>query len=394
MKQYYYYYAGGVYQSESDRATLYKHILPSDIRDYAKSRGWIFNQATIKDGFYLGSNSGGGRQLNFPVNTDAADYFEAIDLTLKKLAEFDTKPVDFIISEIQELKDDCLRFKVIDDRNEEKYIPLSYAVSAINGAKDLFVSAASTVLKPQAHHPRMNRSEALELIDKSRFRHTERGSFILRVTCPVKAVETQSNLFEENIPFVRQTTLTINKAVSDLVTAIQADTLDNLVDEIKQQQNHFISSNLCKAITNFQEEHEDFDLMLDFKWSLTQPQPQNFRVVNDIKIQRDYFARIDDVRRDLRNTEKQKEDFFVGSVERLDGEIIDGQRAGEVILNLYREDEIIRAKVILDAEQYKLADAAHMAAGDSAYIHLRGKLHTGNQPRLLTDISYFELITR
>jgi hypothetical protein len=265
MKQYYYYYAGGVYQSESDRATLYKHILPSDIRDYAKSRGWIFNQATIKDGFYLGSNSGGGRQLNFPVNTDAADYFEA---------------------------------------------------------------------------------------------------------------------------------LTINKAVSDLVTAIQADTLDNLVDEIKQQQNHFISSNLCKAITNFQEEHEDFDLMLDFKWSLTQPQPQNFRVVNDIKIQRDYFARIDDVRRDLRNTEKQKEDFFVGSVERLDGEIIDGQRAGEVILNLYREDEIIRAKVILDAEQYKLADAAHMAAGDSAYIHLRGKLHTGNQPRLLTDISYFELITR
>lgn len=390
---YYYYYTAD--SPEQERAFIFGKIAPTDLRDFAKSLGWQFIPEAIKDQLFVARNERfNQRQIKFPADTSVPDYVDSIEIALSKIAEMERKSLDVIIAEINELKDDTLRFRVLDTRNEDQFIPLSYAVSAINGAKEMFVSAACSVLKPQAHHPRMNRSEALELIEKSRFRHTEKGSFVLKVSTPIKAIDIQATLFDNgDTSFVRQTTLTINKGLTDLVSAIQLDTLTSLVDEIKAGNNPYLSSNLCKAITNFQEEHEDFDLWVNFKFAGSMPLPANLSFQEQIKVQKDYFSRIDDVRRELRNTEQQKkrEDVFMASVEHLAGEIgDDGLRSGDVILNLYQEDEIIKAKTSLNSLQYIDADKAHMTPG--SFIKVKGKLHPGNQPRNLTDVSLFELI--
>lgn len=136
-----------------------------------------------------------------------------------------------------------------------------------------------------------------------------------------------------------------------------------------------------------------FDLLVDFNWAGILPLPAKMQVNRSIKVQRDYFSRIDDVRKELRNAEQQnrQEDIFMASVEHLAGELgPDGRRAGDVILNLYQEDEIIKARVSLTAEQYIQADKAHMTPG--AYIKIKGKLNPGNQPRNLSDVIVFELI--
>lgn len=379
----------------NDRYLPFNKIASADLRDYAKFLGWNFLPEAIKDRLFVASNpSFSKRQINFPIDTSAPDYAEAIGLAIAKVADLHGKTLSSVLSEIQELKDDTLRFRIIDTRNEQSFIPLSYAVAAINGAKELFISAACSVLKPQAHHPRMNRSEAIELIEKSRFRHTETGSFVLKVSSPLKAVDIQANLFnDETMPFVRQTSLTINKGLNELIMAIQADTLTNLVDDIKQGTNPYISSNLCKAISNFQEQHDEFDLLIDFNFAGSLALPPNLSIAREIKIQKDYFSRIDDVRRELRNTEQQKkkEDVFMATVEQLAGDFgDDGLRSGNVILNLYQEEEIIKAKTTLNSDHYNEAYKAHMTSG--AYIKIKGKLHPGNQPRNLTDVTLFELI--
>ncbi|MGX7690537.1 hypothetical protein ACWA1C_25455 [Flectobacillus roseus] len=383
------------FEELKEKQMLFGEISATDLRDYSKLLGWNFIHEALKDKLFVANNPNfARRQINFPVESTAPDYAEAIQLAISKIAELHGKSIVTVISEIQELREDTLRFRVIDIRNGNSFIPLSYAVSAINGAKELFVSAACSVLKPQAHHPRMNRSEALELIEKSRFRHTEKGSFILKVSSPLKAVDIQANLFsDETMPFVRQTTLTINRGLNQLVTAIQADTLTKLVDEIKDGSNLYISSNLCKAVTNFREQHEDFDLWVGFNFAGSLALPANVVIAKEVRIQKDYFTRIDDVRRELRNTEQQKrkEDVFIATVEHLAGEIgEDGLRSGDVILNLYQEDEITKAKTSLNSIQYIEADKAHMTPG--TYIKIKGKLHPGNQPRNLTDVSLFELI--
>lgn len=371
----------------------FQNIAPTDLRDYAKSLGWELLPEAVADGLYvLFHPKFEKRQLVFPVNSDAPDYIDSIESSLNKLADLTKQPISIVISGLSELKDDTLRFRLVDKRKEENYIPLSYAVTAINGAKEMFLSAACSVLKPQSHHPRLSRIEAWQLIEASRFHHTESGSFVLNVSSPVQAIEIQGNMFDSAVPFVRQTFLTINKGISKLVTAIQADTLTSLVDEIKSADSPEISSNLCKAITNFKEEHNDYDLFLNFNWAGTIP--NILPVKNVIKIQNDYFSRIDDVRRELKNSEQKNsnDEVFMATVENLAGEIgNDGRRSGEVILNLYQgNDEIIRAKTSLDSTLYFEADKAHMTQG--AYIRVKGKLNPGNQPRNLSEVSLFELI--
>ncbi|RYE19384.1 MAG: hypothetical protein EOP45_12715, partial [Sphingobacteriaceae bacterium] len=343
----------------------FKHIAPTDLRNFAKSLGWQQLKQAIVDNLYVLNNPEiPRRQLIFPLNSDAPDYSDSVELVLNKLSEIQNKPLSVIISSLNELKDDTLRFRIVDGRNEDSFIPLSYAANAINGAKEMFLSAACTVLKPQVFHPRLSRTEAQELVEKSRFRHTEGGSFILKVSTPVNAMELQGNLFqEENLSFVRQTTLTINNGLNKLVTAIETDTLTQLVDEIKNDPKPNISSNLCKSVINFQEDHNDYDLYVDFTWAGLSPVPINVPIKKVIKIQKDYFPRIDEVKKELRRTTLQNEDIFMASVERLDGELgYDGKRSGEVIFNLYQEGEIIRAKTNLDINQYEQADKAHMTA--------------------------------
>jgi hypothetical protein len=371
----------------------HSHITATDLRDYAKSLGWKLLPDAVKDKMFIMSNPKyDNRQLVFPLEATAPDYYDSIEIIITKLSNFEKKSVELIVSEIQEIKDDTLKFRIFDSRNEESFIPLSYAVSAINGTRELFVAAACTVLKPQIHHPRMNRSEALDLIDRSKFRHTERGSFILKVSSPINALDIQANIFgDDSMPFVRQTTLTINKALNELVASVETDTVDILIDEVKNSPMPLISSNFCKALTNFQEEHQDFDLSVGFKWASAFNNPTQLYIPANIKVQKEYFTRIDEVRRELRNIETQREDVFMATVERLDGDLdnMTGVRYGEVLLNLLQEDEIIRARTHLNPKQYSIADKAHMTAG--AYVRIKGKLHPGNQPRLISEVSLFEL---
>ena len=88
------------------------------------------------------------------------------------------------------------------------------------------------------------------------------------------------------------------------------------------------------------------------------------------------------------------EDLFIGTVERLDGEMGEnGKRSGEVVLSLFTsEGEQLRSRATLAVEQYALADKAHMTDGE--YVVVAGKLHPGRQPRLLSDIRSFELMPK
>lgn len=370
------------------------NIAPTDLKDYIKSLGWQILPQGIGDGLYVMTNPNyARRQIIFPTNSGAPDYADAIEISLKKLSEIYEIPVQTIITLLSEVKEDALRFRIVNVKDNSNYIPLSYAVEAINGAKDLFLSAACSVLKPQFHHPRLSRTEAWRLLEASRFRHTETGSFVLKVSSPVNAIDYQGSFFDEDIPFVRQTTLVINHGMSQLVAAIQGDTMDRLIDDIKADPKPEISSNLCKALMNFKEENDSCDLYVDFAWAGVLKIPANIRFDNQVKIQRDYFPRIDEIYIELRNTEqhRKQEETFMATVENLGGEIgTDGLRSGDIVLNLYQEGEIIKAKTQLDAKQYIDANRAHMTTG--AFIKVKGKLHPGNQPRHLSDVTTFDLI--
>ncbi|OAI19025.1 hypothetical protein A1507_08080 [Methylomonas koyamae] len=179
--------------------------------------------------------------------------------------------------------------------------------------------------------------------------------------------------------------------MEQLIRAIETDSLDRLVESVKAESAPLISSNLCEALNQFYDESLENGLDVSFEWSVSEPVAIKDSLKRPLRFQQDYFGRIEEVRRELRDSEGHTTDTFIGTVERLSGEMgEDGKRAGEVILNLLIQGESIRAKAILSSDQYYEADRAHMTEG--AYIQVRGKLQPGRQPRQMSELSQFKLI--
>lgn len=372
-------------------------ISPTDLRDYAKERGWVLAKEAAKVRLCVMNHPGfEGRQLVFPMDTTAPDYSEAVMLVLEKLGEFEGRSREDVFKNVVEAGDDAIAFRVTTSRLDDRSVPLAYAGSMLAGAQQLLLASACTVLKPQLHHPRLSRSEAQQFLDAAKFRHTQPGSFVLNVSCPVRAMDVQSALLPEeaDAPFVRRTTLTLRKALGHLVTAIETDALDDFVNAAKKSPSPAISSNLCEALTRFEDASLRSSVEIGITWAALLPKPAGETQVSVVRVQHDYFPRIEEVRRELRATEVHLEDVFPGTVERLDGEMgTDGRRAGDVILSLLTSDgEQVRARASLNADQYAQADRAHMTEG--AFVKVKGKLSPGRQPRLLSDIQSFELLTK
>lgn len=365
-------------------------IAPSNIRDYARSKGWALLPEAIPDRLYVLQNPQVNHgQLAFPMDITAPDYEEAVRLVAEKLAYFEGRSLDFIFSNLLTVRDDTLRLRIATEREGIESLPLTFATIAIDATKDLLSSAAHTALRPQLHHPKLNRAEALRFLDVAQFQHTEHTSFVLKVSCAIDALDVQVGERREESPFVRQTMLVVSHGIRQLVTAIEADQLANLVEEVRHEQIPFVSSNLCEALTHLQDDTLRNSLEVSVAWAPIRPVAE--AEAQPIRIQRDYFPRIEEVRRALRDTERQLDDTFVGSVEQLNGDLgDDGRRSGDVILALLVDGKIVKARTALDADQYQKADIAHM--NDGVFVITTGKLHPGNQPRQFTDITSFELI--
>lgn len=373
-------------------------IAPTDLRDYAKDQGWVLVKEAAKDRLYVMTNPCfERRQLVFPMDTTAPDYNEAVMLVVDKLAAMERRTPQSVFDSLVEVGDDAVSFRVTTSRPDEWALPLSFASSMVSGAQQLLLASACTVLKPQSHHPRLSRTEAQQFLDVAKFRHTRPGSFILNVSCPVQSMDVQSPLLpdeEADAPFVRRTTMVLRRSLRELVTAIETDSLDELVSASRKGEGLVVSSNLCEALTRFEDESLKNSVEIGIRWAGAIPRPKDEPRMSVVRIQHDYFPRVEEVRRALRARELHVEDVFPATVERLDGEMgSDGRRAGEVILSLFTSDgEIVRARANLTADQYAHADKAHMTEG--VFVKVAGKLHPGRQPRQLSDIKSFELMEK
>lgn len=372
------------------------HLIPPlDLRDFLQAHGWVLRPEGLADRRYVLQNPGfPRRQLVFPMDTTVPDYAEAVDRVIEKLSEMTNERAQTLRNRIQTVRDDTLRFRVDAPQNGDGSLPLGFAAVLVTGAQQLLKAAACTVLRPRLHHPRLALTEALLLIEKTRFGQTEPGSFILKVSCPVHALDAQGTLpfAEGSLPFVRQVTLALKRGLTQLIDAIETGALGRLIEALKQDPAPLISTNLCEAVVQLHDEGLNNSLDLWMDWSALAPIAEPDRRGQPLRLQRDYFGRIEEVRRALRPSGGHAQDTFIGTVEHLAGEMgDDGRRAGEVVLALLLpEGESVSARIRLSAEQYQQADQAHMTEG--AYVQVTGKLQPGRQPRAMTELSQFALI--
>jgi hypothetical protein len=92
-------------------------IPPTDLRDYAKERGWVLVKEAAKDRLYVMNHPRfDRRQLVFPMDTTAPDYGEAVTLVLEKLADIEGRRTDEVVKNVVEAGDDAIAFRVTTPR--------------------------------------------------------------------------------------------------------------------------------------------------------------------------------------------------------------------------------------------------------------------------------------
>ncbi len=391
----------------------YALISPLQMRDYLKGNGWELVTGWEKiDRYVMEHAQYTNIQMVFPLDTTKLDYGRVMERIVMDLAKLKDASPQRIFIEVLQTHEDMVRYQLRDEYNQQISVPLTYVIAALEGAKNLILAGATNVLSPKVFHRKQSRREALAIVDSAKFQHTQPGSFILTVSTPLGVIHpVQTQLIDtgehdaglDHLPLARKTTLAIAKGLSAMVKAIKTDTLDSFVDGIKTEQNPVLSSNFCNALLNFRDDKDRFSMAIEFDWAPALPVGTHWPYSSVIKIEKDYFSRIAEVKSELEHTEERspQEQSFMATVEKLNGELDDyGRREGEVVLFLTNAElneetaesgKTVKVRTLLTAEQYELANKAHMNKG--SFIHLKGKLVMDRPFRKLDGISMFKLIT-
>lgn len=372
-------------------------ISPLSLRDYATATGWVQVKEAVQDGLVILNNPNyAPRQLVFPMDSMDPGYLDSIAIALERLAEVEKREATIVAGDIQRVHEDTYRFRLFEEHDESPGLPFAYALSAIKGSQLVILSSATTAVRPKVHHPRLSINEAQQVLDMARFNHTEQGSFVLNVSCPLNSLDKGGapSLFgDAEMPLVRKTSLAMLRGVQSIVRAIEEDSEQEFVDHVSKEESPIVSANLAQALTYFEDPTGKHGLDLQVQWAVSLPAPKDLQR-SRVVVRPEYFPRIQQVHAALRPKPRLKEEDYVGTVEDLKGEMVDGRRQGDVILKLQLHDveDPVRAKVTLGPDDYDLAWKAHHE--EDAYVIVRGKLRDGNQPRLLTEVSHFGQVAK
>jgi hypothetical protein len=369
-----------------------------EIRDFAQSLGWALSREALQDGlFVLDSPTGDGTQLEFPKDIDAPEFAEMARISIKRLCEFyKTSPVR-LVEEIREVNDDVLSLRYFSQSKIVNSLSFEEAYETIAATRQMLLSAASSIVHPAIYHPKLNRSEPQELIKKARFRHTQEGSFILKVAIPFEQAFATNSLFgsiSEINPersLGRQTVELISKSSKEIIDSIESNSIKELFETQVVEEKPIISYNFCDSLLRMFDEERELPFELIFNWSRSSlksiPKPQ---VPDRVAFPFAYLSKLNELKEYLTPQKPEINDTFIGTVEELNGDLgLDGRRSGEVILNLLVGTEIVKTKLNLNADQYHDAIRAHERG--PAYVRVRGKLHIHARLGRLDEIIEFRM---
>jgi hypothetical protein len=359
------------------------------LRPYLESRGWR-RAADYKGTLAIFVKGGGSlRQLLVPIRPEFDDFGEQMAQVLAKLADSEGRSERAVLHDLYSGQNDTLRYQVQSPAAARGTLPLEQGISLLEGAKRSLLAAACTVLSPKrTYHPRMSFTPAEEFVDTCELGQTEEGSFSIVLKCPLHFTDDEPAKTEA--PFARRATDTLFASVSTLVEAIEGDRMESILNPTPTGVR--LTANLCDALIKMQPEAENGSVELSVSWATILPNLQG--TPNSVKIRGELFPAIAEVSKRLRGPSAIESAPFLARVDALHGSEMDefGRRYGEVKLSvmLGDDDEVVRARAMLDVEQYRVADEAHMR---NQYVVITGVLNRSSRVATVKAITDFQLMS-
>lgn len=356
---------------------------PASVRAYARAKGWRALDAGFDDIAVLGAPDGGLAQLIVPRRTTLVDHLDLMRRAVERLAEYEGRSADALFDDLSAYHADVLALRITSGRTGSGFLPLTDAANIISGARRALQAAAHSVLSPSlVHHPRLSRSEVEDFIRYCEMGQTGIGSYVLSIRC--RDASAQASLEDER-PLSRRAVEMLHRSVDLLVHAVEEDQLESLN---QAEDSPRITDNLCDAILKMQPEDPSAALTWSVRWDARYEVPADLG--RRIEMRRYHFEGIEAIYQELRRREEGDEQRYDARVDELKGDTDEGgRRSGLVVLTVLLDEEVVKANVMLAADDYDKAIEAHRT---SSLVTIRGRLHRLRRAGRIEDPRQFELI--
>jgi len=367
--------------------SLAARVDPHDVVRYAQARGWILTRAAHGAFHVLTHPESDLDQVLVPRSAQADDFALRVVEAAERLAERERRGVSAVLSDLRSTAADVLRFHVRGADVERLDISYPHLAGVIAGIEKCLRAAACSVVKPQPFHPRLSRSEADQLMQACRLRQTEPGSFTVVVACPLDAVDRPTPA-DDPAPFARRVTRDLMRSLQWIHDATASPVLPPSSGIPAP-----MSANLCEGLLDMQSEDERASLSVEVAWdhSVAPPTDVDPRIAPELR--REHFVFLGELARTLRPRDGGERPVpLVGHVDRLNGTPDENGRVyGEVVLSLFLDDTVLRARADLGPDDYIRALEAHR---DNRLVRLSGVVRRGRKVHRVDEIAGFSIDAR
>jgi len=336
------------------------------VQSYLKNTGWertkskrehvaLFTKAIEND--FL--------EIQLPLSRNFYDYPQALFSALQILSDSESRDTEQILSDLLLPPSDVIRYRVANEDTEAGTISFEDGYNLLQSAKKSLYTTACDILQPELYHKRLGFKGANQFIEQCRLGQTERGSFIASIICPfinetVEDKPTQLTLFanseELNQSFTRKVTTQLMNSLKIIKEVIENDEISKLINGETEV---VISANFLESIVEVNQFKGGGELEVISTWASVSP--IKISIPNRISINKEFIPAIENIIEKIIPKDEGEFGEFVGKISQVKAEPDATKRKeGEVTFNFIGDNEMaIKAKIILNAEDYKTACEAH-----------------------------------
>jgi hypothetical protein len=344
-----------------------------DVQLYLVSRGWVTDEAESSPVASIYRDPAvADAEVELPLRRDLGDYTLRMADLVQTLAIIEKRPLLEILNDLSGPPSDVLRLRVSAPEATLGNLPLDEAIQLLRGGRDMLLSAACSVTRPQAFHPEKSLKQASDFIKECRLGQTERGSFVATIIAPVPPAFRQTALFQDgeaNEPFARRVTTRLMNSLNIVDRAVKTAQLDPILNGVEEG----VSANLCEAVAAMMPPGDQSRVDIRMSWSRSRPKmPEG--VPQAITFSQADFPILEEAGRRLRERATPRRERFAGKVFSLQSGIASlfEDLVGKIVIRTEIGGQSARVKVVLNRDNYKLACDAHR---DEKRVAVTGVIH-------------------
>lgn len=362
-----------------------KFIVTEDFGKYLVSKGWSISSEIPRLANVWHLKNSVKYEILQPLSVDLKDFDYRVSELITTLCESENKKEQDIIKEIDNISSDVISLRVIHEDVSRGEIPFSDGVLLFSKTKELIISAARSVVKPQkGKYTGKNPDVVDRFLASLKLGQTEVGSYVLNLVAPIYSDE-DSQQDHCRVPFSRSVTERLMSSVSKLNEAIVKYEKTGDIKIFGSIVNDGVNATLCSALIGLSGENKSRSIELGVQQS---PCAERLKFQGGkVMISADKIKYIEEAERFYADDYYIKDYHLIGVVTRLNRDV---NSIGGVITIAEPSESNRKVTVELDEEHYTQAIKAHESKSEN--VHLIGKLLVTPRRTKLIDVRGFYIL--